>query len=91
MSPSSIRFKDGEFNTSMLNSCPLNNFDCHLNQNLHSEEIEKLLAQRVITSLLKSGYEMTEKDVEFYKQYPYLYAEKVEGIDKFLGRAYYRG
>ena len=75
MSPSSQRFIDGDFNSSILNSCPVNNQFCHIHKGeLHSEMIEKTFARKVINTLIESGYKMNEKDFVFYNKYPFLYS-----------------
>jgi hypothetical protein len=78
MSSSSPRFVEGDFNDSILNSCPINNWKCHLdNSALHFPENEKILLRKTIKILLKGGYELKEKDLQFYKAYRNLYI--VEG------------
>jgi len=77
MSPSSLRYQDGEFNRSMLNSCPIHNFSCHLyNPELHKEENERYLLQKVLRILIKESYILKKIDVEFFKKYESLYTTK---------------
>ena len=74
MSPSSPRFKKGDFNSSILNACPIHNFGCHLyNSELHNEENEKMLLKKVIEHLIKEGYRLKKKDNDFLNAYSKLY------------------
>ena len=74
MSPSSQRFKYGEFNNSILNSCPLNNFECHIgNGELHNPENEKKLLWKTLIALLASGYKLKNIDYEFLRNYKKIY------------------
>ena len=73
-SPGSQRFVRGRFNQSMMNACPINNFECHIgNGELHKPENEKMLAQKVLKILLKDGYELKKIDKQFVENYPELY------------------
>jgi len=81
ISPSSPRFKEGEFNQSILNACPIHNFSCHLyNSELHKEKSERYLLQKVISFLLANHYVFKDIDVQFFKAYQELYEAK--GKDK---------
>ena len=76
ISPSSPQYREGSFNSSILNACPLNNFKCHLyNPELHKIENEKMLLRRVVEKVLKSGYVLKEKDKEFMRVYQNLYLD----------------
>ena len=77
ISPVSKSYKSGNFNQSILNSCPIHNFKCHLyNPELHKEENEKKLLQKVLRILIEEDYQFTEKDKQFYKNYEFLYKSK---------------
>ena len=71
---SSQRFVEGKFNQSMLNACPINNFECHIdNGELHRPENERMLAQKVLKTLLKDRYKLKKTDKDFVENYPELY------------------
>lgn len=71
-SPSSLCFKEGKFNQSLLNACPIHNFKCHIgNGELHKNE--KKLAQKVLKILLKNDYKLKKIDKLFIENYPELY------------------
>lgn len=77
ISDSSIRYKDGTFNKSVLNACPINNFECHLyNPELHKVETERRLLIRVLIEVIKSGYSLRDIDVEFIIAYQNIYEGK---------------
>ena len=74
ISPSSRFFKKGDFNKSIFNSCPLNNFRNHLyNPSLHKPETEKRLLKKVAQIIMDNGHKITERDARFYKEYKELY------------------
>jgi hypothetical protein len=74
MSPSSSRYKKGDFNQSVLNACPIHNHGCHLyNSNLHKIETEKKLLQAILRVVLQSGYLLQEIDKQFLNTYKKLY------------------
>lgn len=71
---SSQDYQKGYFNRSVLNSCPINNFDCHLNNGeLHKLENEKMLLGKVKDCLLKSDYQLKQIDRIFMKTYRKMY------------------
>ena len=77
ISPSSMRYQDGDFNSSILNACPLSNFKCHLfNGDLHKIENEKILLRKVVRKVLKSSYKLKEKDNEFMRVYWKMYIDE---------------
>jgi len=70
ISPSSFGYHGGECNKSILNSCPIHNQSCHLdNGELHKEENEIELLQRVITIMSNNNYVLKNIDKEFIKTY----------------------
>ena len=74
ISPSSPSYQEGDFNTSILNACPLHNHDCHLyNGELHNKETEKKLLNKVADCLIGEGYALKEKDLTFLSVYSHLY------------------
>ena len=69
-SPSSWDYVPGKHNTSVFNSCMLNNFRNHIgNGKLHDPDIEKQLIERVARRIVKSDYIIKEIDGEFLKTY----------------------
>lgn len=74
ISPSSQEFKAGDFNNSVLNSCPIHNDGCHIyNPALHQIKNEEALLQKVLCILLANGYALVKKDYEFIGNYKHLY------------------
>ena len=62
--------KPGEFNTSILNSSPMHNHGCHLdNGKLHHRETEIKLLQKTMTAISLQEYELTDLDREFIETY----------------------
>jgi len=73
-SPSSSDYKDGEFNKSVLNTCPLNNFETHIgNGKIHLRETETMLMAKVLKiaydKVGRGEYQFTKNDCEFIKEY----------------------
>ena len=68
-------FKGSKCESSILNACPINNFDCHLSQHgkLRTDKYVKILLQKTMRYLLKQGYKLKEIDIEFYKRYEKYY------------------
>ena len=70
ISPSSYGFKRGKHNLSAINSCPIHNFGCHLdNGKLHNNKYEVKLLNKVIQYLISVNYKFNSTDKEFFKQY----------------------
>ncbi len=76
LSPSSIRYIAGEHNQSLYNSCPLNNWDCHLHKPMHTKEMETYLLKRIYNHVEEvKKYQrvyLTDNDKKFlevYKKY----------------------
>lgn len=77
ISPQSGRYKKGEFNKSIFNSCPLSNFICHLyNPELHKIETEKMFLRKVARKIFKAKYVLKEYDEMFLYIYKDLYLDK---------------
>ena len=85
MSPSSPRYLDGKFNSSILNACPIHNQKCHLyNPELHKIDSERKMLQGVLKHLVLSGFKFKDKDAEFYEKYSALYNSK--GLDRHINK-----
>jgi hypothetical protein len=70
ISRSSPQYKEGSFNTSILNGAPIHNTRCHLyNPDLHRVEIEIKLLNKTLCALQAQGYRLNEKDREFMSAY----------------------
>lgn len=70
ISPSSQDYRIGDFNASILNSSPLHNSGCHLdNGELHHQEIETKLLEKTMTILAYKHYELKDIDKQFVKAY----------------------
>ena len=70
ISPSSMDHKHGDFNTSILNSSPMHNHGCHLdNGKLHHRETEILLLEKTMTALAYKHYRLTDLDKLFKETY----------------------
>ena len=68
-SQSSYDYIKGKHNESILNSCPLNNDECHIHKNLHTFAKQKYFLLRVKSILDSQGYRYKEIDREFIKKY----------------------
>ena len=69
-SPSSSDYQSGRHNTSVLNSCPLNNFRNHIgNGNIHNKNIEVELILRTLKVVQNEQYVLQEKDTIFLEKY----------------------
>lgn len=75
ISPSSVRYVQGKHNESIFNSCPLNNFECHIGKTLHTKEMESLLLKIVFNYIMenKNNYKFSENDIRFLEVYKDLY------------------
>ena len=69
ISPGSSRYQEGEFNESIFNSCPIDNFKNHIGQAMHYKEKEDLLLQRVMTVLVDHDYVPDKNDLMFLEIY----------------------
>lgn len=70
ISPSSMDHKHGDFNTSILNSSPMHNHGCHLdNGQLHHKKIEIKLLEKTMSALAYNHYKMNDIDKKFIDIY----------------------
>ena len=70
ISPSSMGHQPGEFNASILNSSPMHNHKCHLdNGKLHHRDTEIKLLEKTMTVLIHKEYKLTDLDREFIDAY----------------------
>jgi len=78
ISPSSSFYVEGEHNTSILNSCPIHNYPCHIGREglLFQEEAMRVLLAKTAEALDWQGYEYTENDREFICVYKKLYGKR---------------
>lgn len=74
---STVRYhKEGAFNKSILNSCPIHNEGCHLYNEavIHEDEWIKETLKRVLYTLVNcQGYKLKKIDKEFLNVYQDLY------------------
>lgn len=75
ISPSSRHYKAGDHNKSVLNSCPLHNFGCHIDNEVWLGKNVELLLSKTFVALVSMGYVLNDVDVEFVKIYKKLYEE----------------
>ena len=62
--------RHGEFNASILNSCPIHNQSCHLNNGeLHHRQTEINLLEKTMTYLKYKDYKLNDIDKEFQMAY----------------------
>lgn len=75
ISPSSRHYVKGEHNKSMLNSCPIHNYGCHIGNEsyLYSDKTIKKLLKTVKTVLESRQYRLDDTDKAFLKVYNHLY------------------
>lgn len=70
ISPSSHDYKLEDFNASILNSSPMHNSGCHLdNGELHHQEVEINLLEKTMTVLFYNHYKLNDVDKLFIKTY----------------------
>ena len=70
ISPSSRGHQHGDFNCSILNSSPMHNHGCHLdNPELHKREMEIKLLEKTMTALAYAHYKVKELDRQFINTY----------------------
>jgi len=74
ISASSTNYREGEFNSSILNACPIHNHKCHLyNSELHKTENEKMLLNKVLEVLALENISFNDLDRKFFDVYRKLY------------------
>jgi len=70
ISPSSRGHRIGDFNESILNSSPMHNHKCHIdNGELHHRETEIKLLEKTMTVLRHKDYQMKDIDKRFQMAY----------------------
>jgi hypothetical protein len=70
ISPSSYGYQQLDCNESILNSCPIHNRACHLdNSQLHKRDNEVELLEKIILILSNNDYKLKEIDKNFIKAY----------------------
>lgn len=64
----------GRISNSILNSAPIHNFACHLDNGLinHRENVKKFL-KKTYNYVIGAGYKLKKKDIEFYEKHKELY------------------
>jgi hypothetical protein len=72
-SQSSYDYIKGKHNESILNSCPLNNEECHLYKPLHSFKKQKYFLLKVKSILDQRGYKYEAIDYQFMQKYSKYY------------------
>jgi hypothetical protein len=74
ISSQSWGWKKGNFNSSILNACPIHNEVCHLyNPALHKKENEKKLLMITLKHLVRKKYQFTDIDKQFFEAYKEMY------------------
>ncbi len=75
VSPSSHLHKNGDFNNSVYNSCPIHNMKCHIGNEtlLYKDETIKMLLKKTRDALHWEGHVPDKNDLVFLKEYAHLY------------------
>lgn len=73
ISPSIHGYKDGKHNESVLNSCPIHNFGCHIDNEAWLGRNVSYLLKKTLNALLSEGYELKPIDREFMRVYNKFY------------------
>lgn len=77
------RYRKSKQYASILNSCPLNNAECHIKNHSKvkgNEELLRKVFKRIEQAVRRGDYEWTERDREFYK----LYEDTYKKLNCFL-------
>lgn len=86
ISPSSHGYREVEENRSILNSSPMHNHGCHLdNPELHNREMEIKLLEKTLISLSIQGYDLKDIDRLFIKTYYDTHFNSIKLPSKFCG------
>lgn len=77
ISPSTRYYVAGDHNRSILNSCPIHNRVCHINNDsyLHRQDVTTMLLDKVVEALDFLGYVWNERDKKFFIAYKHLYGD----------------
>jgi len=66
----------GRTSDSILNCCPIANFECHIgNPELFHFKTKKRLLHQILKYLLQDDYRLTKKDKEFMKKHQEYYID----------------
>ena len=64
----------GRISNSPLNSAPLNNFECHINNGkLATDKLRSEMLVKTLMFLKTIDYQFTPEDIEFIEKHEYLY------------------
>jgi len=79
ISPSCRHYVSGKHNQSVLNSCPIHNFVCHIGNEayLFKDETITELLNKVYFAVKELGHELDENDKEYVRVYRPLYKNDV--------------
>lgn len=79
ISSTAIDYVKGNHNESILNSCRLNNENCHLHKPMQNRQLQKKLLKRtyeiVLEAIDNNEFELIEKDYKFLRIYKDFYDE----------------
>ena len=73
ISPSCFCFVKGKHNESVLNSCPVHNFKCHIGNEAYLNNNVSMFLEKTKLALEDMGYELKEIDRDFLKIYKEIY------------------
>jgi len=77
ISPTASCYIKGDHNTSIFNSVPLNNYECHIGKPLQNISLQKKYLKRtaeIVAEALQNGeYGLTKKDYAFLRVYKDMY------------------
>lgn len=80
----------GRESDSLLNACPIHNFECHLeNGQLSLKKVKETLLRKTLRYLLSQGYQFQKNDKIFiakhYEEYSNMLKEDFNILDKNIG------
>ncbi len=88
ISPTSFCYFAGDFNESVFNSAPVNNWDCHLGKSMQNRRMQKYLLNEVRRIIMdrvrKKEYYLTEKDKKFLLVYNDLYDKEEPQVKRLF-------
>ena len=79
ISPTLRFYRPGLYNKSVLNSCPIHNFKCHIGNDgyLHKDDVIRSLLKKNVLALDNLGYKTrSQRDAEFLMAYNALYPKE---------------